>query len=407
MRRAYQLLLREYLKVFPCVAVIGPRQCGKTTLLKTLPPDWRIYDLERQSDLRAIERDPDLFLRLNPERVALDEVQVLPAVFPALRVAIDQRRRARGRFVITGSSSPSLLTAVSESLAGRLGIIEMSPLSFAEVTRTFDSPFFSLLTGRARARDFAGNLAPHGDVRAIHDYWLRGGYPEPWLARSRRRQSLWMDQYARTYLFRDVARLFPGLKQAKYRLFVQMLAGLSGSILNCSEVARALGASQPTVREYFEIAHGTFVWRKLPPFERDATKRVVKHPKGYMRDTGILHHLLRITRRDDLLWHPRSGASWEGLVIEEIIRGLNARGVSFDSYYYRTGAGAEVNLVLEGSFGLVPIEIKHASAVGRNDVRGLEEFVRERRCRVGIVVNNAERPTLYSHRIVVVPFSHL
>jgi hypothetical protein len=187
-----------------------------------------------------------------------------------------------------------------------------------------------------------------------------------------------------------------------------MLAGLSGSIINYSDVARTLGVSQPTARDYFEIAHGTFIWRRLPPFERNVTKRVVKHPRGYMRDTGLLHHLLRVTQRDDLLSHPRGGASWEGMVIEEVIRGLNARGASFESYYYRTGAGAEVDLVLDGEFGLVPIEIKHGTGTGNyHELRGIEGFVRERRCRLGILINNAERPSLYNERIVVVPFSHL
>jgi predicted AAA+ superfamily ATPase len=408
MKRLYEALLLEYLNLFPCVAVIGPRQCGKTTLLGTLPKDWRVYDLERNSDLQLVERDPDLFFRLNPRRAAIDEAQVLPAIFPALRVAVDQHRGERGRFVITGSSSPGLLTAVSESLAGRVGIIEMSPLSFAEVSGKLDSPFFSLLIEKAKAPDLIAKLKPHGDLQTIHDYWLRGGYPEPWLRADSRYQTLWMDQYAGTYLFRDVARLFHGLNESKYRLFVQMLAGLSGSIINYSEVARTLGVSQPTVRDYFEIAHGTFVWRRLPPFVRDVTKRVIKHPKGYLRDTGLLHHLLRIARRDDLLSHPRCGASWEAMVIEEVLRGLNARGVSFDSYYYRTGAGAEVDLVLDTQFGLIPVEIKYGTGAGSyHELRGIEAFVKERRCRLGIVINNAERPALYSERIAVVPFSCL
>lgn len=408
MKRAHERLLREYLKVFPCVALIGPRQCGKTWLLQTLPKGWRLWDLERQSDRQIVENDPDLFLHLNPQRVAIDEVQVLPSLFPALRVAVDRDRATRGRFVITGSSSPDLLKAASETLAGRIGIIEMSPLSFAEVAGKRDSPFLSLLIERAKPADFVARLKPRGDLDLIHDYWLRGGYPEPWLQRGGRSRAIWMDQYAKTYLFRDVARLFPGLNESKYRLFIQMLAGLSGSIINYSEIARALGISQPTVRDYFEIAHGTFVWRRLPSFERDVTKRVVKHPRGYMRDSGLLHHLLRITHRDDLLSHPRGGASWEGMVIEELIRGLNTRGASFESYYYRTGAGAEVDLVLDGEFGLVPVEIKHGTGAGSyHELRGLEAFMADHRCRLGIIINNAERPSLYKERIVVIPFSCL
>jgi len=409
MKRAYEALLSSCLKMFPCVALIGVRQCGKTTLLKTLPAGWKHFDLERRADHEVIARDPDAFFRLNVRQVALDEVQVAPEVFAALRVAIDERRTEKGRFVITGSSSPALLRSVSESLAGRVGVVEMAPFSWAEVTETTgrDSLLRRLRDRKAKPADLIEGLKPRGDVTLAHDFWFRGGFPEPWLNPGDEFRSRWVEQYIQTYLFRDVKRLFPGLDEARFRRFLGMLGGLSGRVLNYAEVARALGVSQPTARDYFDIAHGTFVWRMLPAFTRDTVKRVAKHPRGYLRDTGLLHALLRIPDGDALLSHPQMGASWEGMVVEEALRQLNALGVAHDYSFYRTGGGAEVDLVVEGNFGRVAVEIKHTSTVGGRDLRGLLDFVREQKARLGVVINNDVSARLYDDRLIGLPFAWL
>lgn len=408
MKRVYENLLREYIGLFPCVALIGPRQCGKTTLSGMLGSEWHFFDLEQPADFSAVQPDPGSFLRLYSSRVVLDEVQMLPSIFPALRVEIDRLRAAKGRFVITGCSSPELLRSVSQSLAGRIGIIEMSPLLWAELNRQSISPFVRrLIEGCRDPRELIEGLQPAGTETEVADYWFRGGYPEPWLQNSRRFSRAWTEQYVQTYLQRDVAQLFPGLNREKFRVFIQLLAGLSGQVLNYSETARALGVSQPTVRDYFEIAHGTFLWRKLPAFERDAVKRVVKAPRGYFRDTGLLHHLLRIPDLPALLGHPVAGRSWEGMVIEEVLRQMNAAGAACDAYYYRTSGGAEVDLVLDGFFGLLPIEIKRTQRVDLRDLRGIRDFVAERGCPFGIVINNDSQPRLYSEKLVGLPFSFL
>lgn len=406
MKRHAFPLLQELLGLFPCVALLGVRQCGKTTLLRELPPDWRLFDMEKLADHEAIARDPDLFLRLNPNHVAIDESQLLPALFPALRVAIDSDRESRGRFVITGSSSPELLSAISESLAGRVAIIDMGPFSLAEAYELPPSPVLAMLAGRAAANDLA-NVPARLSLGQVTDYWLHGGYPEPWIKNSPRFRKLWLQNYLQTYLDRDLPRLFPGLDRQKFRLFVQMLAQLSGSIINYSDVARALGVSQPTARDYFHIAHGSFIWRHLPAYEKNAAKRVVKHPKGYLRDSGLLHFLLHLQDRDDLMAHPRMGASWEGMVIENLVRGLAAAGVDFNAFHYRSGGGAEIDLVLEGEFGLLPVEIKHTQHVDARSLRALRDFVAERGCRYGIVINNDERPRLLDDKLIGIPLAAL
>lgn len=408
MQRDCQQLLYEYLDGFPCVAIVGPRQCGKTTLAGSLAADWRRFDLERARDRDLIARDPDLFLRLHPRQVVIDEAQLLPDLFPALRVAIDADRSSAGRFVITGSSSPTLMRHVSETLAGRIATIELAPFSWSEVHPRADGPRFAdLLADRsATAAQFIG-LRARGDIRQVHDYWLRGGYPEPWLKTGARFRATWMSQYIKTYVERDIGRLFPGLDQDRFRLFLQHLAGLSGTIINNADVARGLGVSPPTARDYFEIAHGTFLWRRLPPYVNQATKRLVKHAKGHLRDSGLLHRLLHLADLDDLLGHPQAGRSWEAMVSEEILRQLEWRGLDCDAFFYRTSAGAEIDLILEGDVGLVPIEIKYANAIDRRRLAVLRDFVAERRCRYGLVITNDSEPRLLDEAIVAVPFSHL
>ena len=409
MERAAKSLLAEYLATFPCVAILGVRQCGKTTLLSTLPSGWKVFDLERRADYALVARDPDTFFRLNPNRVAVDESQTLPALFPALRVAIDAHRREKGRFVITGSSSPELVAAVSESLAGRVGVIELSPFSWAEVTGTShrDSLLSRLLNRRTKPAGLIDGLRPRGTIDALHDFWFRGGFPEPWLTPSDRFRARWTEQYIQTYLYRDVKRLFPGLDDVRFARFLEMLGGLSGRIVNYAETARALNVSQPTARDYFDIAHGTFVWRTVRAFSGNAVKRIVKHPRGYLRDSGLLHSLLRIPDRTALLSHPQMGASWEGMVVEEILRQFAALGASVEYSHYRTSGGAEVDLVLRGDFGLVAIEIKHGSDVDARALRPLRDFIVEQNARLGVVLNTDVAPRVYDDRIIGLPANWL
>lgn len=409
MKRACETLLGSYLETFPCVAIVGLRQCGKTTLLGTLPKAWKQLDLERRADREVVTRDPDAFFRLNPTKVALDEAQLAPELFPALRVAIDERRAEKGRFVITGSSSPALLRSVSESLAGRIGLIELAPFSWAEVSKTSgrDSFLARLLERKAKPADLIDGLRPRGSLEEVHDFWFRGGFPEPWLAKDDRLRRRWTEQYVQTYLYRDVKRLFPGIDELRFRRFAELLGGLSGRVINYADTARALAVSQPTARDYFDIAHGTFLWRRIPAFSRDAGKRLVKHPRGYLRDSGLLHSLLRIPDLQALLSHPQMGASWEGMVVEEILRQLGALGVGHEYSHYRTGGGAEVDLVVEGDFGRIAVEIKHTSFVESRDLRSLRDFVNEHQARLGVVITNDRAPRMLEDKLVALPFAWL
>ncbi|WPD24421.1 MAG: DUF4143 domain-containing protein [Candidatus Electrothrix scaldis] len=214
-----------------------------------------------------------------------------------------------------------------------------------------------------------------------------------------------MQNYIRTYLNRDIQQLFPGLNREKFRLFIQMLSNVSGTVINYSNVARTLGVSQPTARDYFHIAHNTFIWRHIPAYSQNTSKRIVKHPKGYLRDTGLLHFLLHLRSLNDLQAHPMMGHSWEAAVTEEILRGLDALGISYDYSYYRTGAGAEVDLILEGDFGVVPIEIKYSQKVLLRELRGIRDFIKEHDCPYGLVINNDEQVRQYEENLLGIPFA--
>lgn len=407
MERHFTPFISELLELFPCVAITGVRQSGKTTTLRELPQAWQLYDLETASDYDVVSRDPDLFFRLNPDKIALDEAQLLPALFSALRVAIDAERDKYGRFLITGSSSPELMRSISESLAGRIGIVEVAPFMMTEAFAKPQSGLYELIQSQNLLKDFASLESSNTNLQQHHDYWLRGGYPEPWIKHHLRFHKLWMHNYVKTYLERDILRLFPNLQREKYQLFLQMLAQLSGKIINYSDVGRTLGISPPTVREYFRIAHGTFVWRHIPPYEKNAAKRIVKHPKGYLRDSGLLHHFLHLYSLNDLLAHPQMGHSWEAMVIENIIRGLNAKGVIFDYFHYRTAAGAEVDLVLEGEFGLLPVEIKYKQTVTLRELKSIRGFIEEYQSPYGIVVSNNDRLGLLDEKLLNIPFKYL
>ena len=393
---------KDLLRLFPVVAVIGARQAGKTTLCSVVGDKWKQYDLERESDYRLMQEDPLFFLQQHPERVIIDEAQELPSLFPALRVAVDAHRGKRGRYLITGSSSPDLLSSIAETLAGRIGVLELPTLKATEAWRKKKSSLYRVLSGKID-RTALESLRPVCSRKELFESWLYGGYPEPFQVRGKKDYYLWMDNYRSTYLQRDIRRLFPRLDHSAFRTFLGMLARMSGTIINYAEVARALSVSQPTVREYIDIAHGTFLWRKLEPFSRDAFQRITKMPKGHFRDSGLLHFLLNIDSPDELAQDPIVGRSWEGFIAEELLKGFTLQLIPHQPYYYRTSHGGEIDLILESRFGLLPIEIKYGTVVGPQTLRTIKEFISHHRHQLGLVINNASRVEWLADKILQVP----
>lgn len=401
--------IRYLLQHFPIVALLGPRQCGKSTLLKELVGAERVYDLEYLPHFDTVSRNPNFFLESVEEQgtVGIDEAQEYPPLFQALRYHVDRQRQRNGQFLITGSSSPDLLKKVSESLAGRVYILELAGFTLEEAYQLPPSPVFSLLQNRCVADLLA--LPVRYTPNQLLSKCFFGGFPEPFILGQRDPQAarLWFEAYVATYINRDIRKLFPTLQFETYRRFVQMIGGASGEQLVLARFAEALGVSEPTVRTYLTIMEGTFVYRTLPAYLKNVTKQMSKSPRGYLCDSGLMNFFVQHVSPDRLAASHYLGAIWEGFVINELIAGFRNRLMPVTACYYRTKARAEIDLILEGECGTLPIEIKYASTARERDLRVLQTFVVDHQLPYGLLINNADRVARIAPQIIQLPLRFL
>lgn len=333
-------VLRDLLRQSPAVALVGPRQCGKTTLARSLGGAY--YDLEQEPE--RLRLDLEWPRRTDgDELIVLDEAQAWPEVFPRLRGEIDRRRARRGRFLLLGSVSPALMTRVSESLAGRLSLLELTPLLWGELS--------------AAARD---------------RLWLRGGYPEGGVL-DPQAYPRWQRDYLTLLAQRDLPAWGLPAKPAVTHRLLRMLAALQGQTWNASQVAAAMGLDYKTVNGYLDYLEGAFLIRRLPPFSGNLRKRLTKSPKLHWRDTGLLHALLNVPDEPSLLVQPWVGASWEGFIVEQTLGTLASMGASFDAFHLRTSDGYEVDLVLDFGRERWAIEAKLTTSPGPGDMARLNK----------------------------------
>ena len=329
-------LVRARLKQFPAVAVLGPRQVGKTTLAQKVGQmQPSVYlDLEYPPDRERLA-DAALYLPRHEDKlVILDEVHRIPDLFQTLRSLIDQGRRKgidAGRFLLLGSASFEMLRQTGESLAGRIAYEDLNPFDVQEV-----------------------------DSDPTERLWTRGGFPDSYLAESDENSAIWRQNFIRTYVEHDIPQLGPRLPSETLRRFWVMLAHAQGGQLNASNLARGLGVNGKTVARYLDVLVDLLLVRRLPPYHANVGKRLVKSPKIYIRDSGIVHSLLGLDDWEGVLGHPVCGASWEGFVIENLLGALPSR---VPAFYYRTAAGAEIDLVLQvDDVELWVVEIKRGTA---------------------------------------------
>jgi predicted AAA+ superfamily ATPase len=342
----------ESLREFPVVALIGSRQVGKTTLAMTMAKaqaNTLRLDLEMPSDLAKLN-DPEFFLSQHSEYLTIiDEIQRKPDLFPVIRALVDKTGK-NGSFLILGSASSHLVKHSSETLAGRIIYHELNPLSLFEVGQ---------------------------DTANILKLWLRGGYPRSFLAASDAASMRWRNAFIKTYLERDIPLQGIRVSSVQLERFWRMLAHFHGQVWNASKIADSLGVSAPTVNHWADILEGTFIVRRVQPWFSNAKKRVVKSPKMYLRDSGLLHALLSISTTDDIFGHPSAGASWEGLVMEQVFSVLPE---TWRWNYYRTHKGAEMDLVLfPPQSKPVGIEIKRSKSPSLG--RGFHEAFKDLECK--------------------------
>jgi len=340
-QRTVRRQILKRLDAYPAVALIGPRQCGKTTLAQAIGGAY--FDLEQESGRLRLDLEWDA-LMAGKALIILDEAQSWPEVFSRLRGAIDQDRKRSGRFLLLGSVSPSLMTRVSESLAGRLSLVELTPFLLSE------------LKGR--------------DARERH--WLCGGYPDGGVLKPGYYPQWEMD-YLALLSQRDLPTWgLPSKPQTTDRL-LRMLSALHGQPWNASQVGQSMGLSYKTVNTYLNYLTGAFLIRRLPPYQVNIRKRLIKTPKVYWRDSGLLHALLNVPDKEALLAQPLVGASWEGYVIEQALGELSARGPRVDAYYFRTSDQLELDLVLNFGKELWAVEIKLTSSPAPRDMARLDK----------------------------------
>lgn len=335
-KRKLKPVIESRLKQYPAVGLLGPRQCGKTTLAQSLGGMY--FDLETEADQLKLDVQWPEIVNSN-KLIILDEAQSMPEIFPRLRSEIDKDRKRMGRFVLLGSVSPVLMRHVSESLAGRLALLELTPFLLTELPK-----------------------------KSVDDLWFYGGYPDGGILQPDN-YLRWQNYYLTLLTQRDLPNWGLPAKPVTTQRLLKMIAAVHGQIWNASRIGKSLGLNFQTINGYLEYIQGCFLVRVLEPYAANVAKRLRKNPKVYWRDSGLLHAMMQVATLDDLFNQPWAGASWEGFVIEQIINNLKTADKIFSPYYFRTSDQYEIDLILDFGGKLCSIEIKLTSSPDSDDVK--------------------------------------
>jgi predicted AAA+ superfamily ATPase len=399
--RGLEPVLQKAVREFPAVTLVGPRQSGKTTLLKHLfESQYPIISLEPPDVRLAALNDPRGFLNLHPAPVVFDEIQYAPELLPYIKEQIDAHRERAGQYILTGSQNLLLMQQVTESLAGRAAIMKLLPLSCREIQHNSQAALPWEATPVSRA--VTETAVP------LWDQILRGFYPEL-VCSPERDARMWQASYVQTYLERDVRNLRNIGDLTLFQTFLRALAARSAQILNMSELARDVGIAVNTVRDWISILEASFQIFILRPYYANIGKRLVKSPKVYFMDTGLLCYLVGLRDAEHASAGPMGGAIFENLVVTELFKIFNHRGEEPTLYFWRTAAGAEVDLIIESQGKLIPLEIKQSGTPRPDMAKDVQSFQRDFATRTGkgFVIHSGRITLPLGNNVVALPLDHL
>lgn len=364
--RELEQLLLEAISQFPSVLITGPRQAGKSTLLQHTLKNYKYVTLDDPLIRALANEDPELFLSTHPSPLIIDEIQYAPHLLSYLKMRIDAKRQENGRYVLTGSQTFQLMKGVSESLAGRIAILQLYPLTWKETS-----------------------LSPLDDQICLHQI-VQGFYPHL-LAHPQTNWNLWFGSYISTYLERDVRNMKTITDLGRFQTFVSLLAARAGKLLNMAEISKECGITQPTVKDWLSILESTYIIFTLKPYHNNRTKRLVKSPKVYFVDTGLLCYLLGIDTPDRLMKSSEGGHIFENMIVAEVLKKAAHHAERPGLFFYRTASGVEVDLIIERAGNISAYEIKFAKSLTREMAQPLLLFTQEHKVQKASILSLQEK----------------
>ncbi|MDR3624617.1 MAG: ATP-binding protein [Chlamydiales bacterium] len=380
--RAIEPLLKEAISQFPAVLVTGPRQAGKSTLLQNTLKNYNYVTLDDPLLRKIANDDPELFLSSHPVPLIIDEIQYAPSLFSYLKLAIDAKRCENGRFVLTGSQTFQVMKGVSESLAGRIAILQLYPFNWTEIN------------------------VPALDTQACTKQIVQGFYPQ-FFSGSIINWNLWFGSYISTYLERDVRNIKAITDLGRFQTFISLLAARAGKIFNIAEISKECGISQPTAKDWISILESTYIIFLLKPFHNNLSKRLLKSPKIYFVDTGLLCFLLGIDNEERLLKSSEGGHIFENMVIADVLKKTAYMAKRTELFFYRTASGVEVDLIIKEKDTLSAFEIKFAKSLSREMAKSLQIFLKEHLVQKASVLSLQEKTIMLAENITAEHWSSL